>query len=132
VFDNNPAVAASSVFLDIADRVEFTCAECGLLGMAFHPNFPATPRAYLVYTSRVRTIAGGPDTHLSEFTSPDGGLTLDPASERVVITIPKSSVHHHGGGIIFGRDGYLYFAAGRGSIPSHPTIRSPPAPRYAT
>lgn len=115
VFENNPAVAAASMFLDIGARVESSCAECGLLGMAFHPDFPATPRVYLVYTSLVRTIAGGPDTHLSEFTSSDGGLTLDPASERVVITIPKSSVHHHGGGIIFGRDGYLYFAAGDGN-----------------
>lgn len=115
VFENNPAVAASSFFLDIGTRVESSCAECGLLGMAFHPNFPATPRVYLVYTSLVRTIAGGPDTHLSEFTSPDGGLTLDPASERVLITIPKSSVHHHGGNIIFGRDGYLYFVAGDGN-----------------
>lgn len=115
VFDNNPAVATSSMFLDIGARVESSCAECGLLGMAFHPNFPATPRVYVVYTSLVRTITGGPDTHLSEFTSPDGGLTLDPASERVIITIPKSSVHHHGGGISFGRDGYLYFATGDGN-----------------
>lgn len=115
VFDNNPAVAAASVFVDIGARVESSCAECGLLGMAFHPDFPTTPRVYLVYTSLVRTITGGPDTHLSEFTSPDGGLTLDPASERVIITIPKSSVHHHGGGIIFGPDGYLYFGTGDGN-----------------
>lgn len=114
VFDNNPAVATSSVFLDIGARVESTCAECGLLGMAFHPDFPATPRAYLVYTSLTRT-GRGPDTHLSEFSSADGGLTLNPASERIVITIQKDSVHHHGGGIIFGRDGYLYFATGDGN-----------------
>jgi uncharacterized repeat protein (TIGR03806 family) len=114
VFENNQAAAATSVFLDIGARVESTCAECGLLGMAFHPDFPATPRAYVVYTSLTRTRSG-PDTHLSEFTSADNGLTLDPASERVVITIPKGSVHHHGGGIIFGRDGYLYFGTGDGN-----------------
>lgn len=118
VFANNPAVAASSMFLDIAPRVEFSCAECGLLGMAFHPDFATTPTVYLVYTSMVRTNPRGPDTHLSEFTSRDGGLTLDPTSERVLITIPKGSVHHHGGGIIFGRDGYLYFATGDGNSAS--------------
>jgi uncharacterized repeat protein (TIGR03806 family) len=117
VFENSAAVAASSVFLDIGARVESTCAECGLLGMAFHPDFPATPRAYLVYTS-VQRSARGPDTRLSEFSSPDGGLTLDPASERVVITIHKGSVHHHGGGIAFGRDGFLYFGTGDGNSAS--------------
>ncbi len=55
VFDNNAAVAASSVFIDITARVDSTCAECGLLGMAFHPDFPATPRVYLTYTSLQRT-----------------------------------------------------------------------------
>lgn len=114
VFENNPAVAASAVFLDIGSRVESSCAECGLLGMAFHPEFPATPRVYLVYTSLERP-GGGPDSRLSEFSSPDGGLTLDPASERIILTINKGSEHHHGGGIIFGRDGYLYFATGDGN-----------------
>lgn len=115
VFDNNPAVTTASMFLDIGARVESTCAECGLLGMAFHPDFPATPRVYLTYTSLTRS-GGGPDTHLSEFTSPDSGLTLNPASERVIMTIHKGSVHHHGGNIIFGRDGFLYFATGDGNV----------------
>jgi uncharacterized repeat protein (TIGR03806 family) len=114
VFDNNEGVAASSIFIDIKSRIESTCAECGLLGMAFHPDFPATPRVYVTYTSTQRTDRG-PDTHLSEFTSPDGGLTLDPASERVVLTITKRSVHHHGGHVAFGPDGFLYFGAGDGN-----------------
>jgi uncharacterized repeat protein (TIGR03806 family) len=111
VFDNNPAVAAYSTFLDITARVDSSCAECGLLGMAFHPDFPATPRVYLVYSSVQRT-ASGPDTHLAEFSSPDGGLTLDPGSERILLTINKANAHHHGGNIAFGPDGFLYFASG--------------------
>jgi uncharacterized repeat protein (TIGR03806 family) len=111
MFDNDPAVSTYSVFIDISARVESTCAECGLLGMAFHPNFPATPRVYLAYSSTQHTERG-PDTHLSEFTSPDGGVTLDPASERIILTINKVNVHHHGGHIAFGPDGYLYFGAG--------------------
>lgn len=124
VFDNNPAVAASSVFLDLAARVESSCAECGLLGMAFHPDFPATPRVYLTYTSLQRTQAG-PDTHLSEFTSLDGGLTLDPNSERIVLTITKRSVHHHGGHLAFGPDGFLYFGAGDGNSASRNDAQDP-------
>ena len=111
VFDNNPAVAAYSTFIDLTARVDSSCAECGLLGMAFHPDFPATPRAYLVYSS-VQHTGPGPDTHLSEFTSPDGGLTLNPASERIILSINKANVHHHGGNIAFGPDGFLYFATG--------------------
>jgi len=114
VFDNNESVASSSIFLDLKARVEATCAECGLLGMAFHPDFPATPRVYITYTS-LHYTGNGPDTHLSEFTSPDGGLTLDPASERIILTIQKPTVHHHGGHIAFGPDGFLYFGTGDGN-----------------
>jgi uncharacterized repeat protein (TIGR03806 family) len=114
VFDNNEAEATSSVVLDIDPRVESTCPECGLLGMAFHPDFPATPRVYVTYTGMQRT-GGGPNTHLSEFTSPDGGLTLNPASERVIITIHKTGTNHHAGHIAFGRDGFLYISTGDGN-----------------
>ncbi|HKE43786.1 MAG TPA: PQQ-dependent sugar dehydrogenase [Steroidobacteraceae bacterium] len=114
VFDNNASVATASLFVDLASRVESTCAECGLLGMAFHPDFPKTPIVYVTYTSITRTDQG-PDTHLSEFTSADGGLTLDPNSERILITIMKFGENHHGGNIAFGPDGYLYFGAGNGN-----------------
>lgn len=114
VFPDDENVAASSAFLDIGARVEFSCGECGLLGMAFHPDFPATPRVYVTYTSTERTTRG-PDTHLSEFTSRDGGRTLDPTSERIIIKIAKAGVNHHGGHIAFGRDGYLYMSTGEGN-----------------
>jgi len=113
VFPNNETVTATSDFINLSTRVE-TCAECGLLGMAFHPDFPADPRVYLSYTSTQRTLAG-PDSRLSEFTSHDGGLTLDPDSERILFNIPKESVHHHGGRIAFGPDGFLYLAMGDGN-----------------
>jgi uncharacterized repeat protein (TIGR03806 family) len=114
VFDNQPDVSSSTIVLDIDERVESSCAECGLLGMAFHPNFPATPRVYLTYTTMQRT-GGGPDTRLAEFTSRDGGRTLDPDSERTILTINKPGVNHHGGHIAFGRDGFLYFGVGDGN-----------------
>ena len=114
VFDNNAAVSTSSLFINIDARVESTCPECGLIGLAFHPDFPATPRVYITYTGLDRP-GGGPSTHLSEFTSPDGGLTLDPGSERNLITIHKAGTNHHGGNIIFGPDGFLYFGTGDGN-----------------
>jgi len=114
MFENREDVSTSSVVLDLSSETESVCAECGMLGVAFHPNFPATPRVYVSYTSLTRTDKG-PDTHLSEFTSHDGGLTLDPASERILLTVTKISEHHHGGNIIFGKDGYLYMSVGDGN-----------------
>lgn len=115
VFDNRQDVTTTSEFTNIDARVDSACAECGLLGMAFHPDFPATPRVYLTYTSMDRTEIRGPDTHLSEFTSNDGGRTLDPESERIILNIPKVSEHHHGGSIAFGPDGFLYISTGDGA-----------------
>jgi uncharacterized repeat protein (TIGR03806 family) len=118
VFDNNESVTTTSEVINLASRVETTCAECGLLGMAFHPDFPANPLVYLSYTSLQRT-GSGPDSVVSEFTTHDGGRTLDPDSERVILRIMKNNEHHHGGRIIFGPDGFLYLGMGDGNSSSN-------------
>ena len=86
VFNNDQTVTTTSEFINIIPRVESSCAECGLLSMAFHPDFPATPRVYLFYTRLERSM-GGPNSWLSEFTPGYGGLTLDPDSERNILTL---------------------------------------------
>ncbi len=109
-FANNAAVAVTQDFLDIRPRVEFS-GEAGLLGLAFPPDFPADPRAFVNYSSlagsQLRSIT-------SEFTSPDGGLTLNPNSERVLLTVNKPASNHNGGNIAFGPDGFLYIGLGDG------------------
>src|SRR5262245_13638844 len=111
VFENNPSVTTGSSFIDIRGRVT-RGDELGLLGMAFHPNFPTDPRVFLSYT---HTDAGlGLLSRISSFTTPDGGLTLDPNSEQVLITIVSAEVNHNGGGIVFGHDGFLYIGMGDG------------------
>ena len=109
VFDNNPAVATMTLFVDISARVAFD-GERGLLGMAFHPDFPATPRAYFFYSVNV----AGLTSRISEFRLAAGGLMLDPASERVLLTIVNPESNHNGGGIAFGPDGFLYAGVGDG------------------
>src|SRR3954470_7567703 len=76
-FANNDLVATTTLVIDISARVNFF-GELGLLGMAFHPNFPADPRAYLFYshTEQPSTVV----TRISEFHSPDG-VTLDESTE---------------------------------------------------
>jgi glucose/arabinose dehydrogenase len=110
VFANQPAVAATSLFVDIAARVTFS-GEAGLLGMAFHPNFPADPRVYLFNS---QTVGMDLVSRLSEFSTTDAGLTLAPGSERVLLTIRKPEGNHNGGNIAFGPDGFLYLGIGDG------------------
>jgi glucose/arabinose dehydrogenase len=108
VFDNEASVAASTVFINITGRVT-SGGETGLLGMAFDPDFDANRYVYLSYTR------SGPLTSvLSRFQSFDGGQTLDPSSETVILTATQPFANHNGGNILFGPDGLLYFGLGDG------------------
>ena len=109
VFDNDAAATSAPDFLNISSRVS-AGGETGLLGMAFHPNFPTDPRVYVDYTNS----ASGLVTRISEFRSTDGGSTLDPASERIVLVVRQPESNHNGGHIAFGPDGYLYIGMGDG------------------
>jgi glucose/arabinose dehydrogenase len=110
VFDNNPGVTSAPEFLNITSRVSFG-GETGLLGMAFHPNFPMDPRVYVNYTNSTSGLV----TRISEFTLATGGGVLDPNSERVLLTVLQPETNHNGGNIAFGpNDGYLYIGMGDG------------------
>lgn len=113
---NGEGVAAEQgVFVDISQRVEAGPSEAGLLGMAFHPDFADNGLVFLSYTR------GGPLTSvLSLFRSNDGGLTLDPASEEVLLEVPQPFSNHNGGQIAFGPDGYLYYGLGDGGAAGDP------------
>ena len=110
VFANDPAVSDAEVFVDLRSRVHRE-GEAGLLGLAFHPDFTSNGRVYLNYSeligAQLRSVT-------SEFTSLDGGQTLDPSSERVLLTVEKSATNHNGGNLAFGPDGYLYIGLGDG------------------
>ena len=112
VFPNNPAATASAVFGDISSRVVFR-NELGLLGMAFHPNFPADRRVYLFYSHNDGSELV---SRLSRFFADAAGQALDASSERILITIrkPIGEENHNGGNIAFGPDGFLYAGIGDG------------------
>jgi uncharacterized repeat protein (TIGR03806 family) len=100
--------ASASTFIDITPRVQ-SGGEMGLLGMAFHPNFPTDNRVFLSYTTGSPLVS-----HISVFRSSDGGATLDPDSESVLLTVNQPEDNHNGGHIAFGPDGYLYIGFGDG------------------
>ena len=113
-FINDQAATTSVEFVNITGRVA-SGGELGLLGMAFHPAFPSAPRVYLSYT---HTDPGPPAvlvSRISEFSSSDGGVTLDPNSERILLVINQPEANHNGGHLAFSpTDGFLYIGMGDG------------------
>ena len=116
VFDNQANVSTTRTFIDIVGRLNFDPNnpndERGLLGMAFHPDFPTNPRVYLYYTASDNTL--GLVDRVAEFRTLDGGTTLDPSTELVLFNIDDPETNHNGGNIAFGPDGFLYIGIGDG------------------
>jgi glucose/arabinose dehydrogenase len=123
-FQNDPNTTNKTVFLDISARTQ-GWESCGLLGMAFHPDFGkagSTNRGYFyVYYSYSANPLPGPNApplttptynRLSRFTVPDGSLVADPNSEVVLVNQYDLHIWHNGGAVFFGADGFLYFTNG--------------------
>lgn len=95
-----------TLFLDIRGVVNRTGNERGLLGMAFHPDYPDDPRVFVDYTG------SGGATFVASYRL--DGDALDPDSAAVLLKIPQPASNHNGGMVAFGPDGYLYVAMGDG------------------
>ena len=106
----------STPFLDISGQVSGG-SEQGLLGLAFHPDFPADNRVFVDYTDR--TAVG--NTIVSSFRVEPGSPNIAiPGSEVVILNVVQPYANHNGGGIAFGPDGYFYIALGDGGSGGDP------------
>jgi hypothetical protein len=95
-------------FLDISGEVS-CCGERGLLGLAFHPDYPDNGWFFVYYTD----LAG--DTVVERFGVSGGDSDLADASSGVtVLTVIQPASNHNGGHLAFGIDGMLYVALGDG------------------
>ena len=95
-------------FLDITPLVRSDGNEQGLLSVAFHPDYAANGRFFVVYT------APNSDVVLAAYrVSPDPNRA-DPASGTPLLAVPKPFEDHNGGLARFGPDGYLYLGIGDG------------------
>jgi len=108
----------SQPFLDITDKVRFG-GEQGLLGLAFHPRYPANGRFFVNYT---RTQDGA--TVVAEFKNSTKSPFTPSSSERILLVIPQPYGNHNGGMIAFGPDGFLYIGMGDGGASGDPGNRS--------
>lgn len=108
---------APAPFLDIASRL-VSGGERGLLGLAFHPDYPRNGRYFVNYTRR-------PDgaTVIAEYRVSTDGNVSAPA-ERVLLVIDQPYPNHNGGMIAFGADGFLYIGMGDGGAGGDPQNRA--------
>src|SRR4051812_38381377 len=75
-------------YLDIVSEVS-SGGERGLLGLAFHPDFPTDPRLFVDYTDR------NGDTRVSSFTvDPSRPDVVDPSTERRLLSVKQPYPNH--------------------------------------
>ena len=103
----------STPFLDIEDRVSTNANERGLLGLAFHPNYPENPFFFVNYTNN----SGA--TTISKF-SVSANQDIANDSETILLEINQPYANHNGGCINFGPDGNLYIGMGDGGSGGDP------------
>ncbi|HEY7333026.1 MAG TPA: PQQ-dependent sugar dehydrogenase [Candidatus Limnocylindria bacterium] len=101
-------------FIDLSGRV-LSGGERGLLGIAFHPDYPRNRRLFVHYSR-----AGDGATVVSELRASADGRTADPSSERILLGVTQPFPNHNGGRIAFGPDGYLYIGLGDGGSGGDP------------
>lgn len=107
----DPNSTDAKLFLDISDRRPHVNLEEGLLSLAFHPDFKTNGKFYIFYSHP----SAPKHNILAEWqiskTDPN---KADPATERILLTVPKEHWNHNGSTLLFGPDGYLYFGLGDG------------------
>ncbi len=99
-------------FLDVGGIIA-TGNEEGLLSMAFDPAYASNGRVY-VSIVRDRGLFNDNDSQLLRYTVSEDPNRLDPASQEVLMEFEQPRTNHNGGHIVFGPDGFLYYALGDG------------------
>lgn len=95
------ASLATAVF---ATESVHTNSECGLIGLAFDPNYAVNRYVYLFLTAQ-----GGTKQMIVRYTDANGVGT---ARTVIVDNLPTAGQNHDGGALGFGPDGKLYWAIG--------------------
>ena len=114
VYILNGKSVGSTPFLDISGQIT-SGGERGLLGLVFHPRFPADPRVFVDYTD----TSG--NTVVSSFVvDPGSPDVVEAGSEVKILQVTQPFANHNGGGIAFGADGFLYIALGDGGSGGDP------------
>src|SRR5919108_1264018 len=102
---------SGATFLDVTDRTDGG-GERGLLSIAFAPDYEASGLFYVFLT----TTGSNYSLQVIEFRRSAGDRSrADPASARMLLSIPHPNQDNHNGGQLqFGPDGMLYVGTGDG------------------
>ena len=118
MFANDATAAEKQTFLDISDKVDDDGNEKGLLGLAFHPNYPSNGYFYVNFTVDVANITR---TRICRFRVSDADPAMaDLNSETLILEFVQPFGNHNGGQLAFGPDGFLYVAVGDGGSAGDP------------
>ena len=100
-------------FLDLSTVVDTGGNEQGLLGIAFHPDYPNNGYFYVNYTY---DPGANPDrTRIARYqVSAENPNQADPGSATTILDFQQNGSNHNGGDLHFGPDGLLYIASGDG------------------
>ncbi len=113
IFKNGALLATP--FLDIGSKIT-AGGERGLLGLAFHPEYPDSGYFYVDYT---RSSDGA--TVVARYNVSGNPDSADASSEVILLTISQPYSNHNGGMLAFGpTDGYLYIGMGDGGSGGDP------------
>lgn len=101
-------------FLNISSKINFV-GERGLLGLAFHPQYPTNGYFFVYYNNPSGNIIVARYT----VSSTDANVA-DASSEKILLNIPKPFANHNGGSIHFAPDGKLWIITGDGGSGGDP------------
>ncbi len=97
--------------------------EKGLLGLVFHPNYAANGRFFVRYSKQRNGIATEPcfgtgrgchEEILAEYHVSAGNPNVANPVGTILFRVNKPEFNHNSGDVVFGPDGFLYFAFGDG------------------
>jgi glucose/arabinose dehydrogenase len=106
-----------TLFLDIRSIVS-AGGERGLLGLAFHPDYPQDRRFWVHYTNR------NGDTRVARVRANSARTRALRNTLRVILRVAQPYSNHNGGQLAFGPDGSLYLGLGDGGAGCDPEERA--------
>lgn len=106
----------STPYLDVTHLLPSSPgSEQGLLGLAFHPDFPSNGKFYFSYTDSSGALV------VAEKVADPSANSVSATGLKQVIRIVQPAANHNGGNLLFGPDRYLYISSGDGGGSGDPS-----------